>query len=149
MITLEQVKWEVLKKYKAEDQKCIFLSLFDGNKNLLASNGVISTDKPLGQIIDILYNGIVAKHPETTTIVADIVTEITPQTDVATLLGLSTAENGVVIVDKWDRKSGVMIPGTTGIADMKTALSKIKEKYGLAGDVEMYTFRTDKIAITK
>ena len=97
---LEALKTVIFKSYKAEDQKCIFLSLFDGNKNLLASNGVISTDKPLGQIIDILYNGIVAKHPETTTIVADIVTEITPQTDVATLLGLSTAENGVVIVDK-------------------------------------------------
>ena len=146
---LEAIKNAIYKTYKPTDQKYLFLSLFDGNKNLLASNGVIATDKPLDQLIDILYTGIVSKHPETQSIVVDIVLDIVPQTDIATLLTLSPAENGVVIVDKWDKKSGVMLPWTADIADMKTALNKIKDKYGLAGDVEMYTFKTEKITISK
>lgn len=149
MPTLDQVKAAIFAKYKPEEVRAIFLSLFDANKTLLFSNGVISTDKTLGQIVEILYNAIVAKHPETQTVIVDVVLETTVQTDVATLLALPTIENGVVMIDKIDRKSGVMIPGTDGIPDMKTALTKIKEKFGLAGDVEMYTFKTDKITINK
>jgi len=149
MISLEQIKSEVFKKYKPEENRAIFLSLFDANQNLLVSNGVISTDKTLDQIITILYNAIVAKHPETQNIVADLVTETTPQNDVATLLSISPTDNGVLILDKGDKKSGVMLPWTANIPDMKTALNKIKEKFGLSGDVEMYTFKTEKITITK
>jgi len=110
MISLEQIKSEVFKKYKPEENRAIFLSLFDANQNLLVSNGVISTDKTLDQIITILYNAIVAKHPETQNIVADLVTETTPQNDVATLLSISPTDNGVLILDKGDKKSGVMLP---------------------------------------
>ena len=146
---LETIKKAVFAKYKAEENKAIFLSLFDANKNLLVSNGVITTDKTLGQIIDILYTAIVTKHPETQSIVVDIVTETTLQNDVATLLSLSPTDNGLVILDKGDKKSGVILPGTTVITDMKTAITKTKEKFGLSGDVEMYTFKTEKIMITK
>ncbi|MEI7563732.1 MAG: hypothetical protein WCJ39_09185 [bacterium] len=146
---LEAIKTAIFKTYKQEDLKGLFFSLFDANKNLLVSNGVITTDKPLGQLIDILYNAIVTKHPETQSIVVDIVTETTLQNDVATLLGLLPTENGLVILDKDDKKSGVILPGTAGITDMKTAITKTKEKFGLSGEVEMYTFKTEKISISK
>lgn len=146
---LDAIKTAIYKKYKPEENRAIFLSLFDANKNLLVSNGVITTDKTLDQIITILYNAIVAKHPETQIITADIVTETTLQNDVSTLLGISPTDNGVVILDKGDKKSGVMLPGTPDIPDMKTAISKIKAKFGLSGDVEMYTFKTEKISISK
>lgn len=146
---LDAIKTAIYKKYKPEENRAIFLSLFDANKNLLVSNGVITTDKTLDQIITILYNAIVAKHPETQIITADIVTETTLQNDVATLLSISPTDNGVVILDKADKKSGVMLPGTPDIPDMKTAISKIKAKFGLSGDVEMYTFKTEKISISK
>ena len=146
---LEQIKAAVFAKYKPEENRAIFLSLFDANKNLLVSNGVITTDKTLGQLIDILYNAIVTKHPETQSIVVDIVTETTLQNDVATLLSLSPTDNGLVILDKGDKKSGVILPGTAGITDMKTAIAKTKAKFGLSGEVEMYTFKTEKITITK
>lgn len=146
---LDQIKAAIFAKYKAEENRAIFLSLFDTNKNLLVSNGVITTDKPLSQLIDILYTAIVTKHPETQSIVVDIVTETTLQNDVATLLSLSPMENGLVILDKSDKKSGVILPWTTGITDMKTAITKTKEKFGLSGDVEMYTFKTEKITISK
>lgn len=107
---LDAIKEAIYKKYKPEENRAIFLSLFDTNKNLLVSNGVITTDKTLDQIITILYNAIVAKHPETQTITADIVTETTLQNDVTTLLGISPTDNGVVILDKGDKKSGVMLP---------------------------------------
>jgi hypothetical protein len=42
-----------------------------------------------------------------------------------------------------------MLPWTPDIPDMKTAISKIKAKFGLSGDVEMYTFKTEKITISK
>ncbi len=146
---LDAIKEAIYKKYKPEENRAIFLSLFDANKNLLVSNGVITTDKTLDQIVTILYNAIVAKHPETQTITADIVTETTLQNDVATLLSISPTNNGVVILDKSDKKSGVMLPWTPDIPDMKTAISKIKAKFGLSGDVEMYTFKTEKITINK
>jgi uncharacterized membrane protein len=109
-IMLDTIKEAIYKKYKPEENRAIFLSLFDANKNLLVSNGVITTDKTLDQIITILYNAIVAKHPETEVITADIVTETTLQNNVATLLGISPTDNGVVILDKADKKSGVMLP---------------------------------------
>lgn len=146
---LNQIKEAIFKKYKPEDQKGLFLSLLNGNKILLTSNGVIATDKPLGQLIDLLYNGIVAKHPETQTIIADIILDITPQNDVATLLSISPTDNGILMINKSDKKSGIMLPWTADIPDMKTALTKIKSKFGLSGDVEMYTFKTEKITIGK
>ena len=149
MISLEQITAEVFKKYKKEDQKGLFLSLLDGNKNLLASNGVVATDKPLDQLIDILYHGIVEKYPMTETIFADIILDVTQQTDVAVLLSISPIDNGILMVNKAEKKSGIMLPWTADVPDMKTALNKIKAKFGLSGDVEMYTFTTNKIMIGK
>lgn len=146
---LDQIKAAIFAKYKPEENRAIFLSLFDANKNILVSNGVITTDKTLDQIITILYNAIVAKHPETEVITADIVTETTLQNDVTTLLGISPTDNGIVILDKGDKKSGVMLPGTSDIPDMKTAIAKIKAKFSLSGDAEIYTFKTEKITISK
>lgn len=146
---LDAIKEAIYKKYKTEEQKWLFLSLLDGNKILLVSNGVIATDKPLGQLIDLLYNGIVAKHPETQIIIADIILDIIPQNDIATLLSISPTDNGILMINKSDKKSGVMLPWTADIPDMKTALTKIKTKFGLSGDVEMYTFKTEKINISK
>ena len=107
---LDAIKEAIYKKYKTEEQKGLFFSLLDGNKILLASNGVIATDKPLGQLIDLLYNGIVAKHPETQIIIADIILDIIPQNDIATLLSISPTDNGILMINKSDKKSGVMLP---------------------------------------
>lgn len=149
MPTLEAIKTAIFQTYKKEDQKGMFFSLLDGNQILLASNGVVATDKPLDQLIDILYHGIVDKHLETQTVIADIILDIIPQTDVAALLSLSPTDNGILMINKSDKKSGIMLPWTAEVPDMKTALTKIKAKFGLAGDVEMYTFKTGKITITK
>jgi hypothetical protein len=84
--------------------------LQDANNAILASNGVVQTDKPLDQLIDILYHGIVEKYPTAKTVVAEIIQELMPQTDVPALMNISVADNGIFMIDKNGEKSGVMLP---------------------------------------
>jgi hypothetical protein len=39
----------------------MFFSLFDKQNNLLFSNGVLETDKPMDKLIDTLYHGLMDK----------------------------------------------------------------------------------------
>lgn len=145
---LTDIKTNIFTKYKKEDIKGLFVTLYDKNNVMLASNGVIQTDKPLGQLIDILYHGIVEKFPTTQTLVAEVVQELTPQNDVPLLMTISLVDNGIFMISKEGDKSGVMLPGTAEAKDMKTALTMIKQKFWLSGDVEIYTFKTEKFTVS-
>lgn len=144
---LETIKTKILEKYKADEKRGLFFSLFDENNTLLTSNGVLATDKPLDQLIDLLYHGIVEKYPNCTYIVADFPWTLKLQKDAATLLNSSVTEQGICLISSDDTKSGVLLPGTPGIIDMKTAIGLVKEKFGLTGNVQIYTFTSDKIMI--
>jgi hypothetical protein len=63
------------------------------------------------------------------------------------LLNISVADNGIFMIDKNGEKSGVMLPWTAEAKDMKSALGLIKQKFWLSGDVEIYTFKTEKFTI--
>jgi hypothetical protein len=69
------------------------------------------------------------------------------QKDAATLLKSSVVEQGICLISSDDTKSGVLLPGTPGVNDMKTAITLVKEKFGLTGNVQIYTFASDKIMI--
>jgi len=144
---LETIKTKILEKYKPDEKRGLFLSLFDKDNLLLTSNGVLSTDKPLDQLIDLLYHGIVEKYPNCTYIVADFPGALKLQKDAATLLKSSVVEQGICLISSDDTKSGVLLPGTPGVNDMKTAITLVKEKFGLTGNVQIYTFPSDKIMI--
>ena len=61
---LEEIKKLIYTKYKAEDKIWVFFSLFDDKWNLITSNGVLTTDKTLEEMINILYNWIIKKRKE-------------------------------------------------------------------------------------
>ena len=144
---LETIKAKLYEQYKVDDKIGLFFSLFDDKNILLASNGVISTDKPLEVLINLLYHGIVEKYPKCNHILIEIPWNIALQEDAKTLFNFSVAEYGICLVSPDDKKSGVLLPGTPGVFDMKTALSLVQKKFGLSGNVQIYTFTTDKISI--
>ena len=51
---LEEIKKLIYSKYKQEDKRWLFFSLFDEKWNLLISNGVLTTDKTLEDMINLL-----------------------------------------------------------------------------------------------
>ncbi len=144
---LEQLKTAIFKTHKKEEIHWLFVTLRDANNVMLASNGVVQTDKHLDQLIDILYHGIVEKYPTAQTLVVDIIGELVLQNDAAKLVATSPTDNGIFVMERLGGKSGVMLPWTAEAKDMKTALTMIKQKFWLGGDVEIYTFKTEKFTI--
>ena len=59
---LEEIKKLIYSKYKPEDKIWLFFSLFDDKWNLLISNGVLTTDKTLEDMINLLYNWMLKKE---------------------------------------------------------------------------------------
>ena len=80
-------------------------------------------------------------------IVIDIIQSYIPETDVNKLLALPTKDYGIFLVNNETKKSGVILPNTKGVTDIKSALTLIKQKYGISGNVSMYSFRTERITI--
>lgn len=145
---LEQIKWELSKHSKPEEKKWLFFSLFDVNGKLLTSNGTVETDKTINELTDLIYNGLLAKHEHTTkTVVIDIIESYFQETDINKLLSLPTKDYGVFLVNNETKKSWAILPNTKGVTDIKTALTLIKQKYGISGNVSMYSFRTERITI--
>ena len=103
---LEQIK-SVLKKHcTPQEKKGLFFSLFDVNGKLLASHGVVETDKTTTELSDLIYNGLLAKYEQTTkTVVIDIIQSYVQETDINKLLTLSTKDYGVFLVNNETKKS--------------------------------------------
>ena len=145
---LEQIKTALAKHCKPEESKWLFFSLFDVNGKLLASHGAIETDKTTNELTDLIYNGLLAKHEHTTkNIVIDIIQSYIQETDVNKLLALPTKDYWVFLVNTETKKSWAILPNTKGVTDTKSALTLIKQKYGISGNVSMYSFRTERIMV--
>ena len=144
---LEEIKAKMFEKYRKDDKIGLFFSLYDDKNTLLASNGVLSTDKPLEELITILYHGIVQKYSTCKHVLAEVPSLLTLQKDASALLNSSVAEYGICLVDSEGKKSGILLPGTPGVFDMKSALNLVQKKFGLTGNVQIYTFTTEKISI--
>jgi len=99
-------------------------------------------------LTELIYNGLLSKNEHLTkTIVIDIIQSYILETDINKLLALPTKDYGVFLVNNETKKSGAILPGTKGVNDIKTALGLIKQKYGISGNVSMYSFRTERITI--
>lgn len=145
---LEQIKTELTKHYKPEDKKGLFFSLYDTQGKLLASHGSIESDKNIYQLTDFIYNGFLAKYEQTTkTVVIDIIQSYIQETDVNKLLSLPTKDYGIFLMNTETKTSGIILPNTKWVNDIKTALTLIKQKYWISGNVSMYSFRTERITI--
>lgn len=144
---LELIKKTLYQYIKPDSITGLFFSLLDAQGTLMISNGVITTDKPAEQLIQIIYNGILSQHPGAKTVVCDIVNTLEEQQDTVKLLAFSPKEYGLAMSTVDNAKSGVILPDTSGVSDMKTALLSLKQKYQVTGNVIMYTFKTQRIVI--
>ncbi|MDR2415307.1 MAG: hypothetical protein LBD75_01480 [Candidatus Peribacteria bacterium] len=147
---LEEIKKLLYTKYGANDRVGLFFSLFDEKGTLLASHGVVETDKNLDALIDLLYNGMIKKQElKVKNAVFDVVKPLQAQNDVAAFLKLSPKEWGILLISVKDGKSGVLLPDTKGIETMQQALASIKQKYQLSGNVAISIFQTEKLVLSK
>ncbi len=147
---LEEIKKLIYTKYKAEDKIWVFFSLFDDKWNLIASNGVLTTDKTLEEMINILYNWIIKKEEaKTKHIIIDIVNQITEQKDVNAFLQMDPKTNWVLLAETTWNKTWVMLPNMKWITSMKQAIAGIKSKYQLQWDATISTFTVTELTLNR
>ena len=142
---LEKIKEAVFAKYKKEDCKWVFLSVFDENNKLLMSNGAFYTDKVLDNILDTLYHGLVEKYKNVAYIVVDIITDEEEIADVSKINEISLQEYWLAVIagDKY----WVMLPNTEWVADVTQAIQLIKQKDSLQWNAKIIKFHTDRILV--
>lgn len=127
---LDQLKTKLWKKYKKTDHRGVFFSAFGANGVLLSSHGVIETDKSMEDLLDTLWQGLFASfQTQIKVLTADIVLDSYHETDPQKLLSLSPKTHGLFLTTQDGSQSAVLLPGTTGIADMKHGLYVLKQKY--------------------
>lgn len=143
---LDLIKKSLTNKYDLTQAMWLFLSSFDTQWAMISSNGSIQTDKPLDQLIDLLYHGLIEKEQNVKTMVVDVVTNIAQETDMAKLQALDLKTNGLCLVGE-QNKSWTILPWTQGVETVQQALQLVKEKYQLAGNATIYAFQTDRIVV--
>ncbi len=147
---LEEIKKLIYSKYKPEDKIWLFFSLFDDKWKLIISNGVLTTDKTLEEMINLLYNWILKKRESKTKhIIIDVVNEIIEQKDVAAFLNMDPKTNWVLLSETSWEKTGLILPNTKWVTSMKQAVAWIKSKYKLEWDVAISTFTVNELVLER
>ena len=145
---LQQLKDLIATSASLADSKGLFFSLFDKNGKLLDSQGTLTTDKTLEALMELFYQGIITKYEKTTSsVVIDIVETIQTMTNVSDFLALSPKIYGVVLTSTKTKKTGVLLPNTAWITTMQQALSAIKQKHKLSGEVLIEVFQTKRLVL--
>lgn len=145
---IDKIKSELFKQYKNDDIKWMFFSLFDKNKKLLVSSGVVKTDKTMDQLIDTFYASVISKYQNTKTVIVDLIKDLNQETDLTKMLNFDVKEYGFCLIHVEDWKTGAVLPNTQWIKNVKEALTYIKKKNQINGNVEIYSFKTDRVIIS-
>lgn len=147
---LEEIKKLIYSKYKPEDKIWLFFSLFDDKWKLLISNWVLTTDKTLEEMINLLYNWLLKKQESKTKhIIINIVNNIIEQKDAAAFLNMDPKVNWVLLAETTWEKTWVILPNMKWITSMKQAIAWIKSKYQLEWDVTISTFTVDELILDR
>ncbi|USN55603.1 MAG: hypothetical protein H6765_03275 [Candidatus Peribacteria bacterium] len=147
---LDLIKKALFASYNPEEIKGLFFSGYGEKKELAFSEGVVNTDKPLRELVEDLYESQVKPQLKNFQVLAiDVVSEIIDMADPNEILALSPEEFGFILVSLETDQSAVILPNTSGVADAKSALYDAKKKYGIAGKVELFVFRTERILLAK
>ena len=144
---LEQIKALLFPKYQPTEKRWLFLSAFTPEWALISSNGTIDPEKPLEELVELLYHGIIEKEANVQHLAIDVVTEIQQESTVEQLQALNLQEFWLCLVGE-EGKSGAILPNTLWVTTVQQALTLVKEKYQLAGNATIYGFRTERIVIT-
>lgn len=149
IIVLNHILSELAQQIPLQRKTGAFFSAFDAKGKLLASNGVIKTNRTLEYLIQSFYFWLLKKiEPQIKSLVFDIVEDIRLQNDPNVLIKLPLEQYGLFLVEGEGQNSGVLLPNTQGISTIQEALAAIKKKYTLKNQVSVYVFRTKKIHIT-
>lgn len=146
---LEKIKSEILKQYKPTDIKWIFFSVFSDTWDILISNGVIDTDKQITEICDIIYHWLIEKQNNIETIAIDVIENLEKQDNVNKILTLDPQVFWIFMINKETKKSWLILPGTAGVKDIRSALTFIKKKFDIEWSVEIFSFKTNRIIVNK
>lgn len=146
---LEKIKARLAQYYDLSTARGVFFSLFDSNKQLLSSNGVLFTDRAMEEVITSLYNWLVVRQDTTVFIGIDIVLDVQQETNPQQITNINTQKYWIYVYSEWSNSSGVILPNTLGILDITHAIHAIKEKTKIWGQAQIYSFTTDRILIEK
>ena len=142
---LEKIKKAIFEKYKREDCKWAFLSVFDENNKLLMSSGAFYTDKVLDSLIDTLYHWLVEKYKNIAYITVDIITDEEEITDVSKINEIPLQEYWIAVIagDKY----WIMLPNTVWVTNVTQAIQLIKQKDNLQWNAKIVKFHTDRLLV--
>ena len=149
-IVIEKIKTQIAQMLPLSSKTGLFVSAFDSSGNLLASNGVIKTDRSVEQLVDSFYQGILKKYEnQIKSLIFDFVDQLQLQNDPNTLVKLSMKVRGLFLVQSEGQNSGVLLPNTKGVDTIQQGLSFIKQKYNLQSQVSVFIFKTKRVQIIK
>jgi len=144
---IDKIKKEVEKVYNLNENKGIFMSCFNETNNLILSNGVLTTDKSLDKVIDMIYHGLVEKNNNIKKIVCDIVIVIEEKHTLEDINSMNLSLQGLCLQTIDNSKSGVLLPWTIGIKNIQEAFTIIKQKNNIEGNINIYSFSTKRLEI--
>ncbi len=144
---LEKLQQALEKKYKLRETKWLFISGFDKDGKLQYSQWVVESDKPLEELLQMIFTKFVEPVKDTKVITLDVVTTLFEETNITKIPTTPPKLYGFAIVDDTG-DTWVILPWTKGVADSKQALFLIKQKYWVNGKVKIFVFTTDRILVT-
>lgn len=145
---IEKIKEAISQQYSLEEMKGIFLSCFNKDGLLILSNGVLTTNKSLWTVVDMLYHGLIEEKMNTITkILCDIVTETQLLNTMDDINKIDMSKSGISISTLDYTKTGAILPGTEGITSLSHMLQIVKEKNHIEGNVIIHSFQSTRIEI--
>ena len=103
LVMLEKIKKAIFAMFNSEEKKGVFLSGFDAEHGLVTSHGVVTTDKPLHEVIDAVYsNHLKPLLKEVRYVACDVISEVIQIHAIQDLLDKSPEEYGFLIIDTED-----------------------------------------------
>lgn len=145
---IEKIKEAISKKHSLQEVKGIFFSCFDANNTLIVSSGVAVTDKPLDKVIEMIYHGLIESHQNIQHIICDVIEELIPASSMEEIMAIDIHQYWFCITTTDHSKSGIILPSTAGIQNASEALSLLKEKHKLSGNIIIYKFVTTRLLIS-
>jgi len=145
---LDKIKKVLFESYGSDEEKWIFLSGYDDQQDLIISQWVLTSDLPVHELLDTIYEEIQSEIQDVIYVAIDIVSDIVQLEDSEDILHKDPQEFGFALV--WeDDMSGVILPGVAWVADAKHALYHVKKKYGIEWNAEVFVFRTERLVVSK
>lgn len=144
---LEKIKEQITKYCSLQESKWIFMSCFDNNNNLVVSNWVLYTDKPLDKVIEMIYHGLIEKNNNINKIVCDVVTRVEQKHTIDEINSINIAIQGICIQTIDNSKSWVLLPWTVWVINIQEAFNTIKKKNNIDGNINIYSFNTQRLEI--